>query len=181
MKNHNSKPASQNPYCLSLNSQLTSPKGFTLVELLIVIGVLGVLATGLLIAINPAQQLAKARDADRIAAVKQMSTAINRYMVTQGRPPPNKSPGSAYWSSSANFLDELVNLGELKNIPKDPKNGRFGYYDYGKGSVAGAIVVTTLESIPNTTVEPDGSCRPFTNNWCSSTIASKYYCVCNPY
>src|SRR3989338_3128827 len=52
------------------------------------------------------------------------------------------------------------------------------YYYYGVSTVGG-ILVTTLESIQNTTVPPYGSCRPFTNNWCSSTIASKYYCLCN--
>ena len=155
--------------------------GFTLVELLVVIGVLGVLVAAVLVAVNPAKQLAKARDADRIAAAKQISAAINRYILSQGQAPPNKSPGSAYWSNNANFLDELVISGELKQIPKAPGNDRYGYYNYGKGSIPGGIVVVTLEAIDATTTPLEGSCRPFTNNWCSSTVATKYYCVCNPY
>lgn len=40
-----------------------SSKGFTLIELLIVIAILGVLAAAILIAINPAQRIASARNA----------------------------------------------------------------------------------------------------------------------
>jgi len=42
-------------------------KGFTLIELIVVIAIIGVLAGVLLIAINPAALLAKGRDAKRIS------------------------------------------------------------------------------------------------------------------
>jgi prepilin-type N-terminal cleavage/methylation domain-containing protein len=163
-----------------MRKYLETQPGFTLVELLVVIAVLGVLATGLIVAINPAQQLAKARDSDRKTSVHQISSAIKRYITSQGQPPPNKTPGSAYCSNNADFLDELVTSGELKQIPR-PRSGTYCYYNYGAGNTIGAIVVATLESIPNTTVAPEGSCRPFTNNWCSNTNPNKQYCVCNPY
>ncbi len=52
-------------------------KAFTLIELLIVIAIIGLLATLSVIALNNAR--AKSRDAKRMADVKQMQTALELY------------------------------------------------------------------------------------------------------
>ncbi|MBU4016638.1 prepilin-type N-terminal cleavage/methylation domain-containing protein, partial [Patescibacteria group bacterium] len=44
-------------------------KGFTLIELLIVIAVLGILATGVLIALDPIEQINRGRDSGRVSSV----------------------------------------------------------------------------------------------------------------
>src|SRR3989344_6084125 len=51
-------------------------KGFTLTELLIVLGVLAVLSTIIIIFINPTQFVAQGRDAQRISDVKRIETAV---------------------------------------------------------------------------------------------------------
>jgi len=56
-------------------------KGFTLLELLIVIAILAILATVTFVVLNPAQLLAQARDAKRIAELGSTRNAINMYLA----------------------------------------------------------------------------------------------------
>ena len=62
-------------------------KGFTLVELLIVIALLGVLAAAVLAAINPLEQANRARDTRVRSDASQMLAAIDRYFVAQDKFP----------------------------------------------------------------------------------------------
>jgi len=59
-------------------------KGFTLIELLIVISILGILAVAVLSAINPVEQLKKARDAGRKSDAAELLNAHERYFTTFG-------------------------------------------------------------------------------------------------
>lgn len=58
--------------------------GFTLMELLIVIGVLGILAAGLLAAIDPFEQLKKARDSNYRSGAIELLSATQRYYANHG-------------------------------------------------------------------------------------------------
>ena len=59
-------------------------KGFTLIELLIVIAILGILAVAVLSAINPVEQMKKARDAGRKSDAAELLNAHERYFTTFG-------------------------------------------------------------------------------------------------
>ena len=61
-------------------------KGFTLLELLIVIGILAILATTMIVVINPAQLLKKARDSQRISDLSSLKTAIAYYITETASP-----------------------------------------------------------------------------------------------
>src|SRR5680860_44145 len=61
-------------------------KGFTLLELLIVIGILAILSTTVVLVINPAQLLKKARDSQRISDLNTMKTAIAYYITETTTP-----------------------------------------------------------------------------------------------
>lgn len=56
--------------------------GFTLIELLVVIGVLGILAAGLLAAIDPLEQLRKGNDANKKSAAVELVKALQRYYTS---------------------------------------------------------------------------------------------------
>jgi prepilin-type N-terminal cleavage/methylation domain-containing protein len=103
--------------------------GFTLVELLVVIGVLGILATSVLTAINPLGQFQKGRNSTRRTDLKQLQEAIERYRVAIGRYPQTPGsgwcgdPGSFWPNCGADYIPGLVAAGEIKNLPQDPKVG----------------------------------------------------------
>ena len=56
-------------------------KGFTLIEVLLVIAILAILAAVVIVAINPSRQLTKSRDAQRTADVYSILNAVYQYAV----------------------------------------------------------------------------------------------------
>lgn len=102
-----------------------SEKAFTLVELLIVIGILGILSTTLLITLNPAESQRKARDQKRIKDLTDMQTALLQYVDASG------TFGDSFKIADTNNQGITcdsnwtgLNLCDyLKTVPTDPKNG----------------------------------------------------------
>jgi prepilin-type N-terminal cleavage/methylation domain-containing protein len=56
-------------------------KGFTLVELLIVIALIAVLAVAVILALNPAELLKQGRDSTRISDLANINSALSLYLV----------------------------------------------------------------------------------------------------
>lgn len=88
-------------------------KGFTLIELLIVMAILGVLAVVVLVAINPAEQLRRARDAGRVSGVQQIGRAISAFFTVNACLPGSGSGGACAGTWDA----DLTNSEELQTIP----------------------------------------------------------------
>jgi len=64
-------------------------KGFTLIELLVVIGIIGILITVVLVAINPGRQFAMARDTQRKSDLYSITNALYQYAAeNDGNFPP---------------------------------------------------------------------------------------------
>src|SRR5437867_2269882 len=61
-------------------------KGFTLLELLIVIAIIAILSAVTVIVLNPAEMLRKARDSRRISDMSNIRTAIAIWLTTTSTP-----------------------------------------------------------------------------------------------
>ena len=59
----------------------TNQKGFTLIEILVVIGIIAILAAVVLLAINPARQFRLANDSQRTSNVNAILNAIGQFMA----------------------------------------------------------------------------------------------------
>ena len=57
-------------------------RGFTLVELLIVIAILAVLSTATVVVLNPAELLKQARDSQRVTDMDTLKTALGMYVAS---------------------------------------------------------------------------------------------------
>lgn len=99
----------------TLNSHFSIlQKGFTLIELLVVIAVIGVLAAIVLLAVNPGEQLARARDTSRQSAVTQLGRALQGYYTAQGAVYPAEGQIAPIWTT------RLTTSGDLKTTPVNP-------------------------------------------------------------
>lgn len=66
------------------NTKLKIKSGFTLLEVLMVIGILAILAAVVLVAINPARQFKIARDSQRNANISTLLNAIGQNLTDHG-------------------------------------------------------------------------------------------------
>jgi prepilin-type N-terminal cleavage/methylation domain-containing protein len=99
--------------------KISGKRGFTLVELLIVIALLGALAIGLIGALDPFEQLKKGADTGRRDLVNQVQTAVLRYYATKNAMPWAATAGfsgqNLSFSSLTEGLSNMVGAGELKS------------------------------------------------------------------
>ncbi|HCQ31195.1 TPA: hypothetical protein DIU27_02295 [Candidatus Collierbacteria bacterium] len=102
-------------------------KGFTLIELLVVIAILSILATLVVLAINPAEAQRKSRDTTRLSDLATMRKAIDLAIAEGGTLPgtvavpfTGTSVGSRDTTSDANYLGMDVSK-YLSVLPIDPR------------------------------------------------------------
>lgn len=102
--------------------------GFTIVELLIVIVVIGILAAITIVAYNGIQS--RARDTQRISDLKSIAKAVEAYKINTGAyPVPVPTLNASGWEVSTdgsdnatNFLSALVSSNTISKVPVDPVN-----------------------------------------------------------
>ena len=120
------------------NSKLQFNNAFTLIELLIVISIIGILATVTLASYNSAQE--KARDGIRKSDLAQMKRALELSKADcQGSAYyPNLGGASAVaaYTALGSYLSD-PDLKYISSTPTDPKNAAPQQYAYATSTVAG--------------------------------------------
>jgi len=101
-------------------------KGFTLVELLVVLGILVILLTIVLIAINPAKQFSETNDVRRKNDVLAILNAVQQYAIDHNGDLPSGIGSSARTLSSGDLdiCDSIVTR-YIATLPFDPEGGHF--------------------------------------------------------
>lgn len=123
-----------------VNTKKKVTEGFTLLELLIVIAIMGIMSTVLVVVINPGRQLAKARDTERETDLLGILGAVYQYTSehsgdlpdTDGDPATSNFPTTLTCIGTDVSCFDLGAAGEtgdemvpvyLSEIPKDPQTG----------------------------------------------------------
>lgn len=110
-----------------MNSKKFPQKGFTLIEILVAIGIIAILATIVLVAINPGRQFAQSRNTQRVSNVNAILNAVGQNMVdnkgvftcSSGNIP---TTASNMASSGGYDIANCLSPNYLSSLPFDPSS-----------------------------------------------------------
>lgn len=127
-------------------------KGFTLVELLVVVAIIGLLSTLAVVALGSARQ--KARDAKRVSDIKQVQTALELFFSDSNRYPQADvattlgvvGPPNTTTLSSVGFSGAAVAPTYMGQVPSNPSPSGTAYsYTCAGAQCASYTLTFTLE------------------------------------
>ncbi len=102
-------------------------KGFTLIEILIVVAIIAILASVVLVGLGPTQQAG--RDARRLSDLHEVQNGLELYYNKNGAYP---IPNPATW---ATFQTTLTGAGiGVNSVPNDPSSGKNYIYAWNTGA-----------------------------------------------
>lgn len=169
-------------------------KGFTLLELLIVIAVIAVLSAILIFILDPTETLAKARDAQRISDMGSLKTAIGIYLTTVPARQLDNTVGNtlcvggtgtdSLWLSTLTGTVTDITLGVFTGAGVVQRSAAAstmidgtGWVPVNLGSIAGGSPISSLPLDPSNTPVNGGSTAAAVTN---DALMYRYACNTSP-
>ncbi|MBI2074534.1 MAG: prepilin-type N-terminal cleavage/methylation domain-containing protein [Candidatus Levybacteria bacterium] len=138
-------------------------KGFTLIEMIVVFGIIGVIVVSLMGSIKPLEQLNKGKDTQRLSDLAQIKTALDIYYNDQSKYPPSLTFGAEWKVNSTIYM---------KKVPKDPNGSSSYVYYIDELNPQWAVIFAKLS-------KPTNSCAltSLPNNCLPDNYNSNWLCV----
>ena len=160
-----------------------STKGFTLIELLVVIAILAVLATAVVLVLNPAELIRQGRDSTRLSDLDSLNTALALYLTDID--PSVSSLGAcsaARCTANAGAASPFKATGSNATCPNPANTGiavdATGWVDVNIGAISGGSPLSRLplDPVNNATYYYAYACDN-TNDWyeMNANLESKKY------
>ena len=163
-------------------------KGFTLIEMLVVIALISILAGVVISVINIPKIQARSRDSKRIGDIKMIQAALERYFSDN-----RKHPVSISWKNVQDISELLSYINPIPADTGEPISDTsqrcYGSptreYKYGTNSSGGGyVLVATMElteSASSSKCSSIPNCAPSKGFPCSGSTSTDYcYCAQNP-
>lgn len=162
-------------------------KGFTLLELLIVIAILSILAMALILVLNPAETLKKSRDSQRMADLSTIKTAIGLYLTNVTSPDLStdatdnarcvngSGTASVFYSAAITDTDVAGSTGNVAdaNAGKGDIDGANGWLPINLTSISSGAPISNYPLDPvNSAVNGTSTAAAVTN----SALVYRYQC-----
>ncbi|MEI6396897.1 MAG: type II secretion system protein [Candidatus Taylorbacteria bacterium] len=133
----------------------TNTRGFTLLEILLVVAIISILAGIVIVAINPAKQLGDARNAQRRADVSTILSAVYQYVIDNNGTVPAAVATNASNYVSASTTCAAIKLVDADEICKSNATSCTGYSALGNflatSTSGGVSYVTSMPTDPSAT------------------------------
>jgi len=176
-------------------------KGFTLLELLIVIAIIAILSVIIIIVLNPAETLQKARDSQRLSDLSTIKTALGIYITATSSPQLDGTSGTSndlcvggggadrIWlsiaSSTATVTDESPPTGwtastswrQAPTVNAAAAIDGTGWIPVGLNSLIGGSPISNMPVDPKNDITNGTSTAADTNN---SALMYRYVCRLSP-
>ena len=140
----------------------SNERAFTLIEMLIVIGIIAILAAAVIIAINPARQFAQSRNAQRWTATNAALNSVHQNMVdNRGNFDYSGCPATAIPATPTNIgsgatdvdLCACLTPDYMASMPYDPVTGDFTdctdydtQYEISQNATTGRVTVSAPDA-----------------------------------